>query len=65
MFFRFSSLPAFVWGNTTSCNYFVNCYITPRFHRGARISLFPFSGEGGRLPVGGLAHGEREILNGV
>lgn len=46
MFFGFSSLPAFVWGNTTCCNYFVKRYITPRFHRGPRISFFPFSGEG-------------------
>lgn len=45
MFFGFSSLPAFVWGNTTSCN-FVKRYIAACFHRGPRISLFPFSGEG-------------------
>lgn len=45
MFFGFSSLPAFVWGNMTSCNYFVNRYITARFHSGPQISLFPFWGE--------------------
>lgn len=46
MFFRFLSLPAFVWGNMTSSSHFVKCYITRAFRRAPRISLFPFQGEG-------------------